>query len=64
MLGREVGSSEGLVETAAELRPEHLLIRYVTPEVALPDELNSEESAAVHLTVVQPIRDRVASQAG
>jgi len=62
MLARELGGDESLVEAAAELAPEYVLTRYVTPEVALPDELYSEESARLHFAAAQAIRDWVASQ--
>jgi HEPN domain-containing protein len=62
MLARELGGDESLVEAAAELTPEYVLTRYVTPEVALPDELYSEQSARLHLAAAQAIRDWVASQ--
>jgi len=62
MLAREFGGDESLVEAAAELTPEYVLTRYVTPEVALPDELYSEQSARLHLAAAQAIRDWVASQ--
>jgi HEPN domain-containing protein len=64
MLARELGGDESLVEAAAELTPEYVLTRYVTPEVALPDELYSEQSARVHLRAAQTIRDWVASRTG
>ena len=62
MLALELGSGESLVEAAAELTPEYVLSRYMTPGVALPDELYSEQSARVHLAAAQAIRDWVAGQ--
>jgi HEPN domain-containing protein len=62
MLARELGGDKSIVEAAAELAPEYVLTRYVTPEVALPDELYSEQSARIHLAAAQAIRDWVASQ--
>jgi HEPN domain-containing protein len=64
MLVRELGGDESLVEAAAELTPEYVLTRYVTPEVALPDELCSEQSARAHLGAAEAIRDWVAIQTG
>jgi HEPN domain-containing protein len=57
MLARELGGEGSLVEAAAELTPEYVLTRYVTPEVALPDELYFEQSAKVDLAAAQAIRD-------
>ena len=62
MLARELGGEGSLVEAAAQLTPEYVLTRYVTPEVALPDELYFEQSARVDLAAAQAIRDWVASQ--
>jgi HEPN domain-containing protein len=62
MLALELGSGESLVESGAELTPEYVLTRYVTPEVPLPDELYSGQSARVHLAAAQAIRDWVAGQ--
>lgn len=49
MLALELGGDESLVEAAAGVTPEYVLSRYMTPEVALPDDLYSEQSVRVHL---------------
>lgn len=57
MMVRELGGDEFLIDAAAELAPEYILTRYITPEVALPLELYSERSARIHLDAARSIFD-------
>ena len=58
-LSTELGGDETIIQAAAELSPEYVLTRYVTPEVASPEELYDSESANVHLDAARSIIDWV-----
>jgi HEPN domain-containing protein len=45
---RELGGGGTLIDAAAELAPEYILTRYPTPEVAVPVDLYTENSARKH----------------
>ena len=58
-LATELGASENIVEAAAELSPEYVLTRYVTPEVASPQDIYDLTSASVHIEASRSIVDWV-----
>lgn len=61
-LATDLSADESVVQAAAELSPEYVLTRYVTPEVASPPDLYDLESANVHLDAAQRIADWVLRQ--
>ncbi len=61
-LSTELGGDETIIQAAAELSPEYVLTRYVTPEVASPEDLYDSESANVHLDAARSIIDWVQQQ--
>jgi len=54
-LSTELGGDDAIVGAAAELSPEFILTRYVTPDVASPPDLYDRVSAEVHLEAARRI---------
>lgn len=54
-LASELGAGETIIEAGAELSPEYILTRYITPDVASPEELYDRESANVHVGAAEAI---------
>lgn len=63
-LSRDLGAEEAIAAAAAELAPEFILTRYITPDVASPEELYDRASADVHVGPAQTIVDWVEQQLG
>lgn len=63
-LSTDLGGDDAVIEAAAELSPEYVLTRYVTPEVASPEDLYDQASANVHLDAARSIVDWVQQQLG
>lgn len=61
-LATELGGDEALIQAAAELGPEYILTRYLTPEVASPEDLYDSKSANVHLDAARSIVEWVQQQ--
>lgn len=58
-LATDLGAHESILEAAAELSPEYVLTRYVTPEVASPQDIYDLASANVHIEASRSILDWV-----
>lgn len=63
-LSTELGGNDDILQAAAELAPEYVLTRYVTPDVASPEDLYDERSGRVHLAAADTIVDWVVGQEG
>ncbi|MBI4571100.1 MAG: HEPN domain-containing protein [Chloroflexi bacterium] len=61
-LSTELAGAEEVIQAAAELAPEYILTRYVTPEVASPADLYDERSAQLHLQAARTIVDWAVGQ--
>ncbi len=57
VLSTDLGADEAVIQAAAELSPEYIFTRYITPEVASPEDLYDRASANVHLDAAQCIVD-------
>ncbi|MEX0786275.1 MAG: HEPN domain-containing protein [Dehalococcoidia bacterium] len=62
-LTTELGGGDDLISAAAELSPEYVMTRYITPEVASPEDLYDDDSATVHLEAARLILDWIRGQA-
>ena len=58
-LATVLGADDSILEAAAELSPEYVLTRYVTPEVASPQDIYDLASANVHIEASRSIVDWV-----
>lgn len=63
-LSTELGGSDEVVQAAAELAPEYVLTRYVTPDVASPEDSYDERSGRIHLAAADTIVNWVTGQNG
>lgn len=61
-LVRELGGGEPVIDAAAELAPEYILTRYPTPEVAVPVDLYTKNSARKHFDAALEIVSWVKSK--
>ena len=61
-LATALGGEDSTIRAAAELSPEYVLTRYITPDVASPQELYDQESAQVHLQAARLIVNWVQEQ--
>lgn len=54
-LSTNLGGDEAIIQAAAELSPAYVLTRYLTPEVASPEQLYDSGSAVLHLDAADSI---------
>jgi HEPN domain-containing protein len=63
-LVRKFRGDEALIDAAAELTPEYILTRYPSPEIALPKDIYTHQSANTHLQAAERIVKWAKSQLG
>ena len=61
-MANELGGDSAILQAAAELSPEYILTRYITPDVAAPEDVYNRKSANVHIDAARSIVDWVVEQ--